>query len=95
MGGGGEAEAEAFMEGEEAQRLPEGAERDIERVGTGRGVVEAVQAEGQELQLVQEGVLDSPVFLEEQLLFEVAVVAAEGRRGEAVLGGQGAVRDPG
>ncbi len=59
------------------------------------GVVEAVQAGGEEIQVVQEGLLlglVGMVFLEGQLLLEVA---AEGRGGQAILGGQGAVSDPG
>jgi hypothetical protein len=83
------------MEGDEAHGFPEGAEGDVEGVGTGGGVVKAVQAEGQEFQMVHEGILDLPVFPEDQLLAEVAGVAAEGGRGEAVGRGQGAVRDAG
>ncbi len=48
--------------------------------------------------MVQEGLLlglVGMVFLEGQLLLEVADVAAEGRRGQAILGGQGAVSDSG
>jgi hypothetical protein len=56
-------------------------------------VVEAVEADGEELQLLQEASLHSPMLLEGQLLLKLAAVATQGRRGEAVLGGQGAVRD--
>ena len=89
MGGGGEAESDAFVHVEEAEGLPEGAQGDVEGVVAGGGVVEAVEAEGEEFQLVQEGVLGGVVVLEGQLLLEVAVVAADGGRGGAVLGGQG------
>lgn len=93
---GGRGVAEAFVEGEEAQRLPEGAEGDVEGVVAGRGVVEAVQADGEEFQLLQVGFLGLVMgseLLEVHLLLEVAEVAADSRRGEAVRRGQGAVRD--
>ncbi len=56
----------------------------MEGAGIGRGVVEAVQAGGQEVQVVQEGLLlglAGMVFLEGQLPLEVMGVAAEGRGG--------------
>ena len=65
----------------EADGLPEAAERDMEGAGVGRGVVEAVQAGGHE---VQEGLLlglAGMVFLEGQLPLQVMGVAAEGRGG--------------
>lgn len=53
-------------------------------------MVEAVKADGEEFQLLQVGFLGLVVGLE---LLEVAEVAADSRRGEAVGRGQGAVRD--
>ena len=93
-----EGEAEALLQGEEADGLPEAAEGDMEGAEIGGGVVETVQTGGQDVQVVQEGLLlglMGPVFLEGQLLLKVAGVAAEGRGGKAVLGGQGAARKPG
>lgn len=93
---GGRGVAEAFVQGEEAEGLPEGAEGDVEGVVAGGGVVEAVQADGEEFQLLQVGFLGlvmGPELLVVQVLLEVAQVAAESRRGEAVRPGQGAVRD--
>jgi len=58
-------------------------------------VVEAVQTEGQEFQLLQDGLLLGLVrlvFLEGYLLFEVAEMAAEGGLGDAILPGQAAAR---
>jgi hypothetical protein len=61
-----------------AEGLLQGAELDLEGVVAGRGVVKAVQADGEEFQLVQEGILHGPVFPEGQVMLKVAVVAAEG-----------------
>jgi len=60
-------------------------------------VVEAVQTAGQEVQVVQEGLVPGlvvPVLLEGKLALKVPGVAAEGRGGEAVAGGQGAEAHP-
>jgi hypothetical protein len=70
----------------------------VEGTEIGGGVVEAVEAGGQEIQVVQEGLLlglAGMVFLEGQLPLEVMGVAAEGRGGEAIPDGQGAARESG
>jgi hypothetical protein len=81
----------------EADGLPETTQGFVPGAEIGGGVVETVQAGGQEVQVVQEGLLPGlvgPVFLEGKLALKVPGVAAEGRRGEAVAGGQGAEAHP-
>jgi hypothetical protein len=69
----------------------------MEGAEIGGGVVETVQTGGQEVQVVQEGLLPGlvgPVLLEGKLALKVPGVAAEGRGREAVAGGQGAEARP-
>ena len=78
----------------EADGLPETTEGDVEGAEIGGGVVEAVQAVGQEVQVGLLPGLVGLVFLEGKLALKVPGVAAEGRGGEAVAGGQGAEARP-
>jgi hypothetical protein len=82
-----------LLEGEEAQGFPDAAQSDEKGALVGGGIEQAVQAVLQEVQTVQEGLLPGlvgPVLLEGKLALKVPGVAAEGRGGEAVAGGQGA-----
>ena len=96
-GGAGQTLREAILEGEEAQGFPDAAQGDEKGALVGGGIEKAVQAVLQEVQTVQEGLLPGlvgPVLLEGKLALKVPGVAAEGRGGEAVAGGQGAEARP-
>lgn len=82
----------------EAQGLADAAQGDMEGALIKGGIEEAVQADIEEGQFVQEGgllglVLAAALGLE--VAGEMLGVAAKGRGGQVELGGQGAVRDRG
>ena len=85
--------AEFFLKGEEADRLADTAQGNVEGAVIGGGVEEAVQAGLKEVQLVEEGGelgLVLMAALQVQTAGEMPGVAVERGGGEAELGGQGA-----
>ena len=93
-----QGEAEAFLEGEEPDGLPEATQGDMEGAEIGGVVVETVETEGKEFQLLQDSLLlglAGLTFLKADLLVQVAEVAAEGGFGDAKLGGQAGARGSG
>lgn len=92
-----QAVAEAFLEGDQAQGLADGAQGDEQGVLLGGGVKEAVQAEVEDIQALQEGGKIGLVLaaaLQVESAGEMFGVAAQGRDAEAVFFGQGAVGHP-
>jgi len=90
-----QAMAEAFLEGDETEGLPDGAQGDKQGALLGGGVEQAVQAGVEKVQAVQEGgdiglVLATALMV--QVRFEMFGMAAQGRGAETMLFGQGAVR---
>jgi hypothetical protein len=91
---GPRVQAGALQKGEEAEGLADAAQGDVKGAVIKGGIEEAVQADFQEGQFIQEGGLVGLVF---QALLEVALagemfdVAAESGGAEAELGGQGAI----
>jgi len=89
--------ADALLEGEEADSLPDTAQGDKRgAVIGGGGVEEAVQANVEEVQPVQDGGLVGSVLMAAlglQVQGEVLGMAAEGGGRKAELPGQGAVGD--
>lgn len=83
--------ANLFLEGQEADGLLNAAQGDVEGVEVFGLAEEAVKADLQEVQLVQEGGLVGlmfPIVGIGQGPAEMLEVAGEGRGGEAILGGQ-------
>jgi hypothetical protein len=94
---GPRVQAAALQKGEKAEGLADAAQGDVEGMVIKGGIEEAIQADIQEGQFIQEGGLVGLVFqalLEITLAGEVFDVAAKGGGAEAELGGQGAVGHP-
>ena len=85
--------ADFLPEEKEPDGLLKAAEGDVEGVEVFGLAEEAVQPDFQEVQFVQEGGgvgLVGMALLVDQLAAEMSGVAAEGRRAEVIVGGQGA-----
>jgi hypothetical protein len=94
----GQADTKFLLEGNDPEILPDAVQGDAEGMGFGGFVEHAVEAGLEEVELVEDGPLEGPVFVVLhgfQIAGQVAGVAAEGGGAQGVAGGQGAVRDPG